>query len=95
MEDEEEELDLPYVAKEEEKKNDKKKVKEPKANIELEQALIEVTEENIHKFTFKDVVLPLVGHKTRFPANDELNKIMIDFMYKDGITLANFEALAN
>ncbi len=54
-----------------------------------------MTEENIHKFTFKDVVLPLVGHKTRFPAYDELNKIMIDFMYKDGITLANFEALAN
>jgi len=65
--DEEEEVELPYIDKQEEEKKGPKKAKEPKANIDLENALVDVTEENLHKYKFQDVVMPLVGHKTRFP----------------------------
>ena len=52
--------------------------------------MVDVTEENISKFSFKDVVLPLVGHKTRFPKNEEIKQIILDLLAKDGITLDMF-----
>jgi len=66
-------------------------LKEPRASIELEKALVDVNEENFAKFSLKDVVLPLVGHKTRFPQNEEMKQIILDLLKKDGITLEMFE----
>jgi hypothetical protein len=60
----------------------------------LETALIDVTEENLNKFTLADVVIPLVGHKTRFPKNEALNQIMFDLMAKDGLSITKFEQQA-
>lgn len=67
---EDEEPELPYVEKQEEVKNDSKgKVPEKKlrGGALLEEILVDVTEENIHNYTLKDVVLPLVGYKIKFP----------------------------
>ena len=38
----------------------------------IEESLIEVNEQNINKFTLDDIVMPLVGYKTKLPANLEL-----------------------
>ena len=53
--------------------------------------MIEVTAENIHKYTINDVVMPIVGYRTRMPNNDELRKIILDIMAEDNVTEATFE----
>ncbi len=67
-----------------------KKAMQPKAK-NIEEALIEVTAENIHKYTLNDVVMPIVGYKTRMPNNQELKKIILDIMAEDKITEETFE----
>ena len=57
----------------------------------MEEVLVEVTEGNIHKYTLKDVVLPLIGYKIKLPKNEHLNQIMFDIMNKDNISLNKFE----
>ena len=57
----------------------------------IEESLVEVTEENIHKYSLKDVVLPLVGYKVRFPKNEEMSVIIFDIMNKDGVNMQMFE----
>ena len=53
----------------------------------IEEALIEVTPENIHKYSIKDVVMPICGFKTRMPANKELTDIILGIMAEDKITM--------
>jgi tRNA(Glu) U13 pseudouridine synthase TruD len=67
-----------------------KKAMQPKAKS-IEEALIEVNEENIHKYTINDVVMPIVGFRTRMPKNEELKKIILDIMAEDKITEETFE----
>lgn len=57
----------------------------------IEEHLIEVTQDNIHKYTINDVVMPIVGYKTRMPAHAELTKIIMDIMAEDKITPEIFE----
>ena len=53
--------------------------------------MIEITEENIHKYTLNDVVMPIVGFKTRMPNNEELKQIILGIMAEDKITEETFE----
>ncbi len=48
-----------------------KKALQPKFKS-IEEALIEVTAENIHRYTINDVLMPIVGYRTRMPKNEEL-----------------------
>ncbi len=56
--------------------------------------MVDVTEENLHRFKFSDVVMPLVGNKTRFCKNEELNKIIFDIMKEDNISIELFGLIA-
>jgi tRNA pseudouridine13 synthase len=60
-----------------------------------EKDMVLVTEQNISKYTMEDVVLPIVGHKIRMPENEEMNKIILDIMAKDNITMDHFHNSAN
>lgn len=80
-----EEIDMPEELDGEEKKESKPIEKK------IEDVLIEVTEENIHKYTLKDVVMPICGYKTRLPANEDLKKIILDIMAEDKITTETYE----
>jgi tRNA pseudouridine13 synthase len=53
-------------------------------------AVVDVTEENINQFTIDDVVLPVVGHEVRLPANAEMQKILVDIMAEDSISMQTF-----
>jgi len=57
----------------------------------IEEALIEVTAENIHKYSIKDVVMPICGFKTRMPANKELADIILGIMAEDKITMETYD----
>lgn len=70
---------------------EEKKEKEPKVEKKIEDLLIEVTEENIHKYTINDVVMPICGYKTRLPNNEELKSIILGIMAEDKITMKTFE----
>lgn len=60
-----EEIDMP-----EELDADPDGKKPPKASERrIEEVLIDVTAENIHKYTLNDVVMPIIGFKTRMPNN--------------------------
>jgi hypothetical protein len=48
--------------------------------------LIEVTPENIHRYTINDVLMPIVGYKTRMPKNEELRQLILGIMAEDKIT---------
>ena len=75
------------MEKMEEQKEKKESKHRNRGNEAIEEILVEVTEENISKYTLKDVILPLVGFKVRFPKNEEMCVIMFDIMQKDGITI--------
>ena len=70
---------------EEEKKGGKRLDKK------IEDLLIEVTEENIAKYTINDVVMPIVGYSTRYPKNEELKALILGIMKEDNITPETFE----
>lgn len=53
--------------------------------------MIEITEANIHKYTINDVVMPIVGYRTRMPKNEELRNIILGIMAEDKITEETFE----
>ena len=89
--DDEEEIVQPLMEKMEEQKEKKESKHRNRGNEAIEEILVEVTEENISKYTLKDVILPLVGFKVRFPKNEEMCVIMFDIMQKDGITIQKFE----
>jgi hypothetical protein len=80
-----EEIDMP------EELDDAEKKEEKKGDKSIEDALIEVTVDNIHKYSIKDVVMPICGFRTRLPAHEELRKIILDIMAADKITLETFE----
>ncbi len=80
-----EEIDMP------EELDDAVKKEEKKGDKSIEDALIEVTVDNIHKYSIKDVVMPICGFSTRLPAHEELRKIILDIMAEDKITLETFE----
>lgn len=50
-----------------------------------------ITEENINKFTFDDVVMPIVGYKIHYPKNEVTNYIE-SLLEKDGLTFKDFES---
>ena len=82
-----EELDI--VGDDEEEKKDSNSKGFTK--VKLEDVLIEVTPDNISKFTINDVVMPLVGYKTRMPANEELKELILGIMAEDSITVENYQ----
>lgn len=49
-----------------------------------------MTEENIKEFTIDDIVLPVVGHEVRLPLHAEMQKIMVDIMAEDNISMQTF-----
>ncbi len=61
----------------------------------MEAALIVVTEENINKYTIDDVLMPLVGYRTKLPPNAELQKIINDIMEEDQMSFNNFDQQAS
>jgi tRNA(Glu) U13 pseudouridine synthase TruD len=67
-----------------------KKALQPKFKS-IEEALIEVTPENIHRYTINDVLMPIVGYKTRMPKNEELRQLILGIMAEDKITEETFE----
>lgn len=69
----------------------KKGSKEAKSGQKIEELLIEVTADNIHKFTINDVVMPICGYKTRMPNHEELKGIILGIMAEDGITMETYE----
>jgi tRNA pseudouridine13 synthase len=71
-----------------------KKPKDHSGEKKIEDALIEVTEENIQKYTLKDVVLPICGFRTRMTPNKELTDIMLKIMAEDKITMETYEKQA-
>lgn len=66
-------------------------IAQPRDKKSLDEHLVVVTEENIHKYTLNDVVLPIVGYKTRMPEHAELKQIILDIMAEDKITPEVFE----
>ena len=83
-----EEIDLP-----EELDGTSPEAKKPAAQVEkrIEEALIEVTAENIHKYTINDVVMPICGYRTKMPNNKELQDIIFGIMSEDKITIETYE----
>ena len=67
-----------------------KKALQPKFKS-IEEALIEVTPENIHRYTINDVLMPIVGYRTRMPKNEELKQLILSIMAEDKITEETFE----
>ena len=59
-----EEIDMPEELDEKDEKKESKH-----AGDKIEESLIDVTAENIHKYTIRDVVMPIVGYRTRLPSN--------------------------
>ena len=49
-----------------------------------EEKLMVVTEDNIGSFSILDVVMPIPGHKARYPANDILMDYYLDALEADG-----------
>lgn len=70
-------------------KDEKKESKH--AGDKIEESLIDVTAENIHKYTIRDVVMPIVGYRTRLPSNQELQELILGIMAEDNITLQTYE----
>ena len=68
---------------------------EAKGERRVVNPVIDVTEENIGKYTIEDVVMPMVGHNVNLPKNVELAKIITDLLLKDGITMTNFAQMAS
>ena len=53
--------------------------------------MIEVTQENLHKYTINDVVMPICGYSTRMPANKELTDLILGIMAEDKIDMETYE----
>ena len=53
--------------------------------------MIEVTQENLHKYTINDVVMPICGYRTRMPANKELTDLILGIMAEDKIDMETYE----
>ncbi len=70
---------------------DEENQKKPKEEKRIDDLLIEVTEENKHKYSIKDVVMPICGYKTRMPNNKELQDIILGIMSEDEITMETYE----
>lgn len=66
-------LDDELAENEDEEKPQDEKDKEEKKTSDDE--LIEVTEENIMKYTLGDVVMPMIGHAVALPKNEKLRAI--------------------
>jgi hypothetical protein len=54
----------------------------------LDDSLLEVTEANISQYSIEDVVMPVVGFRTRMPNNEDLQKTILDIMAEDGIDMS-------
>lgn len=67
--------------------------KEAKDASDIDSNVTLVDESNINNFTIFDVVMPLIGSKTRLPEN-ELGKKMLDFLSEDGLTMETFTELS-
>ena len=50
-----------------------------------ESRMVEVTVENIDKYSIYDVVMPIPGHKVSVPPNEDLKTIYLDFLKADGL----------
>jgi hypothetical protein len=56
----------------EETKNEEGGRKGYKSLKQIEDNLIDITEENIKEYSLEDVVMPVIGFKTRLPNNKDL-----------------------
>lgn len=62
-----------------------------KAPIELiESKIIIATEENLANYSVFDVILPIVGSRTRFPEND-VKEVIERYLKEDGIDIESFK----
>ena len=65
---------------------------EPKLLVEeIDSNILIATDENLHKYTIFDVVLPLVGSKTKIPEN-ETGRELERLLSEDNLTLESFRA---
>jgi len=54
--------------------------------------MMEITAENIQNYTLDDVIFPIIGHKVKMPSNPDMCAIIEEFMAKDDISMAKFNA---
>jgi tRNA(Glu) U13 pseudouridine synthase TruD len=57
----------------------------------IDEHLKVVTAETLSRYTINDVVMPIVGYKTRMPENEELTKLILEIMAEDKITPEVFD----
>ena len=77
-----------YDCGEEEENNNN--IKEEKLSNIFENNFDYITEENINKYTFFDLVLPIVGYEIYYPKNEVKNYIE-ELLKKDDLTFKDFE----
>ena len=53
--------------------------------------MISITEANISEYSIEDVVMPMIGHNTRLPENEELRQIILDILKADGLSMETFD----
>ena len=89
----EEDCDIP------DEENDDKKKLEEKANNENKPEKIDkifsdnfdyITEDNINKFNFDDLVMPMVGYEVYYPKND-IKDYIVELLKKDDLSFKDFE----
>ena len=57
---------------------------------ETKSLVVDINEENMHEFSLFEVVMPLIGHDIRLPANKDLQEIFSQIMAADGIQMSHF-----
>ena len=57
---------------------------------ETKNLVVDITEQNIHEFSLFEVVMPMIGHEIRLPANKDLQEIFSEIMAADGIKMSHF-----
>ena len=87
----EEDCDIP------DEEDDKKKMEEnsnENRNEKMDKIFVDnfdyITEENINKFTFDDLVIPIVGYEIYYPKND-IKDYIIELLKKDDLSFKDFE----
>ena len=86
----EEDIDVP----DEDNENDDKKKTEENKNEKMDKIFTDnfdyITEENINKFNFDDLVIPMVGYEIYYPKND-IKDYIIELLKKDDLSFKDFE----
>ena len=86
----EEDIDVP----DEDNENDDKKKTEENKNEKMDKIFTDnfdyITEENINKYNFDDLVIPMVGYEIYYPKND-IKDYIIELLKKDDLSFKDFE----